>query len=89
MRRNLSETKAGTAFQTKYKRFKSTEIAMDMTRDRLQGVGEEAAGEGREVSKTLADSTRVWTLSCRTYRIDRKQAAGPDFCPRKIILEDV
>ena len=75
MRRNLSETKAGTAFQTKYKRFKGTEIAMNMTQDRLQGVGEEVAGEGREVSKTLADSTSVWTLSHRTYRIDRQQAA--------------
>ena len=62
---------------------------MNMTQDRLQGVGEEVAGEGREVSKTLADSTRVWTLSHRTYRIDRQQAAWPDFCPRKIILEDV
>lgn len=48
---------------------------MNMTQDRLQGVGEEVAGEGREVSKTLADSTRVWTLSHRTYRIDRQQAA--------------
>lgn len=51
------------------------ETEMNMTQDRLQGVGEEMAGEGREVSKTLADSTRVWTLSCRTYRTDRKQAA--------------
>lgn len=51
------------------------EIEMNMTQDRLQGVGKEMAGERREVSKTLADSTRGWTLSCRTYRTDRKQAA--------------
>lgn len=54
------------------------EIEMNMTQDKLWGRvggGEEMAGEGREVSKTLADSTRVWTLSCRTYRTDRKQAA--------------
>lgn len=69
------------------KRFKGMEIEMNMTQDRLQGVGK-GNGRWREVSKTLADLTRGWTLSCRTYRTDRKQAAWPDFCPVQI-LEDV
>lgn len=59
---------------------------MNMTQDRLQGVGKEMAGERREVSKTLADLTKEAGLyPAGPTELDRKQAAWPDFCPRKII----